>query len=46
MIGKTLDEGSTFERIGSRQLAGLLIAAWSVDNVKFVAVLLIFNLLN
>ena len=30
MIGKTLDEGSTFERVGSRQLAGLLIAAWSV----------------
>ena len=30
MIGKTLDEGSTFDRVGSRQLAGLLIAAWSV----------------
>lgn len=30
MIGKTLDEGSTFERVGSRQLAGLLIAVWSV----------------
>lgn len=30
MIGKTLDEGSTFERMGSRQLAGLLIAVWSV----------------
>ncbi|XP_062105113.1 type II inositol polyphosphate 5-phosphatase 15 isoform X2 [Humulus lupulus] len=28
MIDKTLDEGSTFERVGSRQLAGLLIAAW------------------
>ncbi|XP_042501597.1 type I inositol polyphosphate 5-phosphatase 12-like isoform X2 [Macadamia integrifolia] len=27
-IGKTLDEGSTFERVGSRQLAGLLIAVW------------------
>ncbi|KAK4482609.1 hypothetical protein RD792_009773 [Penstemon davidsonii] len=27
-IGKALDEGSTFERIGSRQLAGLLIAIW------------------
>uniref|UniRef100_A0A5B7APF2 Putative type I inositol 1,4,5-trisphosphate 5-phosphatase 12-like n=1 Tax=Davidia involucrata TaxID=16924 RepID=A0A5B7APF2_DAVIN len=27
-IGKTLDEGSNFERIGSRQLAGLLIAIW------------------
>ncbi|XP_049397510.1 type I inositol polyphosphate 5-phosphatase 13-like isoform X1 [Solanum stenotomum] len=27
-IGKTLDEGSSFERVGSRQLAGLLIAIW------------------
>ncbi|MCD9642419.1 hypothetical protein HAX54_029245 [Datura stramonium] len=27
-IGKTLDEESTFERVGSRQLAGLLIAIW------------------
>ncbi|KAG0495754.1 hypothetical protein HPP92_000445 [Vanilla planifolia] len=27
-IGKTLDEGTSFERLGSRQLAGLLIAAW------------------
>ncbi|KAM3199587.1 type I inositol polyphosphate 5-phosphatase 12-like isoform X1 [Capsicum annuum] len=27
-IGKTLDEGSTFERVGSRQLAGLLIGIW------------------
>ncbi|XP_042486543.1 type II inositol polyphosphate 5-phosphatase 15-like [Macadamia integrifolia] len=27
-IGKTLDEGSTFERVGSRQLAGLIIAVW------------------
>ncbi|KAL0905233.1 hypothetical protein M5K25_027423 [Dendrobium thyrsiflorum] len=27
-IGKTLDEGTSFERVGSRQLAGLLIAAW------------------
>ncbi|XP_073307981.1 type I inositol polyphosphate 5-phosphatase 12-like isoform X2 [Primulina huaijiensis] len=27
-IGKALDEGSTFERVGSRQLAGLLIAIW------------------
>ncbi|KAK1294145.1 Type I inositol 1,4,5-trisphosphate 5-phosphatase 13 [Acorus calamus] len=27
-IGKTLDEGKTFERVGSRQLAGLLIAIW------------------
>ncbi|XP_039121726.1 LOW QUALITY PROTEIN: type II inositol polyphosphate 5-phosphatase 15-like [Dioscorea cayenensis subsp. rotundata] len=28
-IDKTLDEGSSFVRIGSRQLAGLLIAAWA-----------------
>jgi hypothetical protein len=28
MIDKILDEGSTFERIGSRQLAGLVIAVW------------------
>ncbi|CAI9090780.1 OLC1v1025619C3 [Oldenlandia corymbosa var. corymbosa] len=28
MIGKTLDEGSTFMRVGSRQLAGLIIAVW------------------
>ncbi|KAL6971854.1 phosphoinositide 5-phosphatase [Sarracenia purpurea var. burkii] len=27
-IGKTLDEGSVFERVGSRQLAALLIAIW------------------
>ncbi|THF96886.1 hypothetical protein TEA_022087 [Camellia sinensis var. sinensis] len=27
-IGKILDEGSNFERVGSRQLAGLLIAIW------------------
>ncbi|KAF5942252.1 hypothetical protein HYC85_019894 [Camellia sinensis] len=27
-IGKTLDEGTTFERVGSRQLAALLIAIW------------------
>lgn len=30
MIGKTLDEGSTFSRVGSRQLAGLLISVWLV----------------
>ncbi|KAI8003935.1 Type I inositol polyphosphate 5-phosphatase 12 [Camellia lanceoleosa] len=29
-IGKTLDEGTTFERVGSRQLAALLIAIWGV----------------
>ena len=27
-VGNILDEGSTFERVGSRQLAGLLIAVW------------------
>ncbi|XP_076951588.1 type I inositol polyphosphate 5-phosphatase 13-like [Bidens hawaiensis] len=27
-IGIAIDEGSTFERVGSRQLAGLLIAIW------------------
>ncbi|XP_031118495.1 type II inositol polyphosphate 5-phosphatase 15-like isoform X2 [Ipomoea triloba] len=34
MIGKTLDEGSTFVRVGSRQLAGLLIAVWVRSNVS------------
>ncbi|KAE7997704.1 hypothetical protein FH972_002311 [Carpinus fangiana] len=34
MIGKTLDEGSTFERVGSRQLAGLLLAVWVRNNLK------------
>ncbi|XP_065873239.1 type II inositol polyphosphate 5-phosphatase 15 isoform X2 [Euphorbia lathyris] len=34
MIGKTLDEGSTFERVGSRQLAGLLVAVWVRNNLK------------
>ncbi|CAB4316147.1 unnamed protein product [Prunus armeniaca] len=34
MIGKTLDEGSTFERVGSRQLAGLLIAVWVRNNIR------------
>lgn len=34
MIGKTLDEGSTFERVGSRQLAGLLIAMWVRNNLR------------
>ncbi|KAJ9535189.1 hypothetical protein OSB04_un001730 [Centaurea solstitialis] len=27
-LGKAMGEGSTFERVGSRQLAGLLIAIW------------------
>ncbi|ESW15962.1 hypothetical protein PHAVU_007G117700 [Phaseolus vulgaris] len=35
MIDKTLDEGSTFERIGSRQLAGLVIAVWVKTNIRF-----------
>ncbi|XP_023900245.1 type II inositol polyphosphate 5-phosphatase 15 isoform X2 [Quercus suber] len=34
MIGKTLDEGSTFERVGSRQLAGLLISVWVRNNIR------------
>ncbi|KAJ4830244.1 hypothetical protein Tsubulata_021205 [Turnera subulata] len=34
VIGKTLDEGSTFERVGSRQLAGLLIGLWVRNNLK------------
>lgn len=38
MIDKTLDEGSTFDRVGSRQLAGLLIAVWLVS--MMVAVVL------
>ncbi|XP_059665553.1 type II inositol polyphosphate 5-phosphatase 15-like isoform X2 [Cornus florida] len=33
-IGKILDEGSTFERVGSRQLAGLLIAVWVRNNIR------------
>ncbi|KAM7272817.1 hypothetical protein ACFE04_027481 [Oxalis oulophora] len=34
MIDKTLGEGLTFERIGSRQLAGLLIAVWVRQDLK------------
>ncbi|KAL3833948.1 hypothetical protein ACJIZ3_008684 [Penstemon smallii] len=33
MIGKSLDEGSTFSCTGSRQLAGLLISAWVRNNI-------------
>ncbi|KAK1379430.1 Inositol polyphosphate 5-phosphatase [Heracleum sosnowskyi] len=33
-IGKVVDEGSTFERVGSRQLAGLLIAIWVRTTVR------------
>ncbi|KAL1542563.1 phosphoinositide 5-phosphatase [Salvia divinorum] len=34
MIGKTLDEGSTFSRVGSRQLAGLLISVWARNHIQ------------
>ncbi|KAL8517865.1 hypothetical protein ACS0TY_009249 [Phlomoides rotata] len=34
MIGKTLDEGSTLSRIGSRQLAGLLISVWVRNSIR------------
>ncbi|XP_076889266.1 type II inositol polyphosphate 5-phosphatase 15-like isoform X2 [Bidens hawaiensis] len=34
MIGKTLDEGSTFHRVGSRQLAGMLIGVWVGYNIR------------
>ncbi|KAJ8439388.1 hypothetical protein Cgig2_021802 [Carnegiea gigantea] len=33
-IGKALDEGPIFERVGSRQLAGLLIAIWVRKNLR------------
>ncbi|KAI0510480.1 hypothetical protein KFK09_011082 [Dendrobium nobile] len=33
-IGRTLDEGASFERVGSRQLAGLLIGAWARKNLR------------
>ncbi|XP_072991851.1 type II inositol polyphosphate 5-phosphatase 15-like [Typha latifolia] len=33
-IGKTLDEGISFQRVGSRQLAGLVIAAWARKNLR------------
>ncbi|RWR84655.1 type I inositol polyphosphate 5-phosphatase 12-like protein isoform X1 [Cinnamomum micranthum f. kanehirae] len=33
-IGRTLDEGATFERVGSRQLAGLLISVWARKSVR------------
>ncbi|XP_020571774.1 type II inositol polyphosphate 5-phosphatase 15-like [Phalaenopsis equestris] len=33
-IGRTLDEGTSFERVGSRQLAGLLIGAWARKNLR------------
>ncbi|XP_017241821.1 type II inositol polyphosphate 5-phosphatase 15 isoform X2 [Daucus carota subsp. sativus] len=34
MIGKILDEGSTFQRIGYRQLAGLLIMVWVRNDIR------------
>lgn len=34
-IGRTLDEGVTFQRVGSRQLAGLLIGAWYAFHSHF-----------
>ncbi|CAN4114931.1 unnamed protein product [Withania somnifera] len=34
MIGKTLDEGSTFIRVGFRQLAGLVISVWVRINIS------------
>ncbi|KAK6914440.1 Endonuclease/exonuclease/phosphatase [Dillenia turbinata] len=33
-IGRSLDEGKTFERLGSRQLAGLLIATWVRKSIR------------
>uniref|UniRef100_A0A0D9X9Y8 Inositol polyphosphate-related phosphatase domain-containing protein n=1 Tax=Leersia perrieri TaxID=77586 RepID=A0A0D9X9Y8_9ORYZ len=33
-IGRSLDEGISFHRVGSRQLAGLLIAAWARKDLK------------
>ncbi|XWS57233.1 hypothetical protein CRYUN_Cryun09bG0156400 [Craigia yunnanensis] len=34
MMGKKLHEWRKFERVGSRQLAGMLIAVWVKDNLK------------
>lgn len=34
MIGKTLDEKSTFQRVGYRQLAGLLIMVWVRNDIR------------
>ncbi|KAJ6815687.1 type II inositol polyphosphate 5-phosphatase 15-like [Iris pallida] len=33
-IGKTLGEGTSFERVGSRQLAGLLVSAWARKSLR------------
>lgn len=34
MIGKILDEGSTFQHVGYRQLAGLLIMVWVRNDLR------------
>lgn len=34
MIGRTLDEGSSFHRVGSRQLAGMLIGVWVRNSIR------------
>ncbi|XP_023516057.1 type II inositol polyphosphate 5-phosphatase 15-like isoform X1 [Cucurbita pepo subsp. pepo] len=34
VIGRTLGEGLTFQRVGSRQLAGLLIGTWVRSNIR------------
>ncbi|XP_010672504.2 type I inositol polyphosphate 5-phosphatase 12 isoform X2 [Beta vulgaris subsp. vulgaris] len=36
-IGRVLDEGMIFERVGSRQLAGLLVAIWVRKNLRMHA---------
>ncbi|KAE8658643.1 Endonuclease/exonuclease/phosphatase family protein isoform 2 [Hibiscus syriacus] len=36
-IGKALDENTTFERMGSRQLAGLLISLWVRKSIRMHA---------
>ncbi|KAL9248298.1 hypothetical protein vseg_021637 [Gypsophila vaccaria] len=33
-VGNILDEGSTFQRVGSRQLAGLLIGVWVRNSLE------------
>ncbi|PPD66983.1 hypothetical protein GOBAR_DD36138 [Gossypium barbadense] len=33
-IGKALDENTTFERMGSRQLAGLLVSLWARKSIR------------
>ncbi|XP_048499022.1 type I inositol polyphosphate 5-phosphatase 13-like isoform X2 [Beta vulgaris subsp. vulgaris] len=36
-IGRVLDEGMIFERVGSSQLAGLLVAIWVRKNLRMHA---------